>query len=183
MKKLSFKKRDKTEDISVLEDGLGTSIEITKLGCVTVFEELAVTEVWSDIQQSKDSFAKLKLKALTAFLKERFEDESLTPEKLAIEAESQAMIDVLYTFMENERARWLPSANVCRIEGSLESLDCAKKYAEENHYVVATREDLKINNSYYIFKSLETVPSSFEVVADFSNSVLNNSKKNGQLTY
>jgi hypothetical protein len=183
MKKLSFKKRDKTEEVSVLEDGLGTSIEITKLGCVTVFEELAITKVWSDIQQSKDSFAKLKLEALAAFLSCRFEDESLTPQKLAVEAGSQAMIDVLYTFMENERARWLPSSNICRIEGSIESLDCAKKYAQENHYVVATREDLKINNSYYIFKSLDVVPESFEVVFDYSNVVTNNSKKNGLAIY
>ncbi len=183
MKKLSFKKRDKTEEVSVLEDGLGTSIEITKLGCVTVFEELAITKVWSDIQQSKDSFAKLKLEALAAFLSCRFEDDELTPEKLAIEAGSQAMIDVMYTFMENERSRWVPSSNICRIEGTPEALECAKKYAEENHYVVATRQDLKVNNSYFIFKSLDVVPEGFEIVFDFTNVVINSSKKNGLVKY
>lgn len=179
MKKLSFKKREKEEEIVVLEDGLGTSIEIPKLGCVTVFEELEITEAWVDIQQSKDSFAKLKLAALAAFLRNRYEDDSLTPEKLAVEAGSQAMIDVMYTFMENERSRWQPSNNVCRIEGGLESLECAKKYAQTNHYVVATRQDLKVNNTYFIFKSLESVPEGFEVECDFSNSIIN-SKKNAQ---
>lgn len=179
MKKLSFKKREKNEEIVTLEDGLGTSIEIPKLGCVTVFEELEITEAWVDIQQSKDSFAKLKLAALAAFLRNRFEDETLTPDRLAVEAGSQAMVDVLYTFMENERSRWLPSNNVCKIEGGLESVECARKYAETNHYVVATRDDLKVNNSYYIFKTLESVPEGFEVVHDFTSVIYNNSKKNG----
>lgn len=183
MKKLSFKKREATEEIVTLEDGLGTSIEIPKLGCVTVFEELEITEAFADIQQSKDSFAKLKLAALTGFLKNRFEDDSLTPDKLAVEAGSQAMIDVLYQFMENERSRWQPTNNVCKIEGGSESVECAKKYAEANHYVVATRQDLKINNTYFIFKNLETVPDGFEVVYDFSNAIIYSSKKNGVRTY
>lgn len=183
MKKLSFKKKEQNEEIVTLEDGLGTSLEIKKLGHVTVFEELEIADVWTRLQNNNDSFAKLKLEALTGFLRSRFEDETLTIEELAQEAGSQAMIDVLYDFMEKERSKWTPTNIVCKIDGETQSLDCARLFAELNGYVVVSRKDMKANNTYFIFKSPDSVPDNCDIEFDFSNSPKNNVKKNGVKPY
>lgn len=182
MKKFAFKRKDQEHEMITLEDGLGTSIEVPKLGHITVFEELAITDVYVKLQGSNETYTKLKLQALCEFLKIRFEDESLTVQDLAQQAGSQAMIDVLYEFMENERGRWQPSKNICKIEGQKNSADCAKVFAETYGYVVVSRKDLKINNTYFIFKDLESVPDGYDIEFDFSNT-LRPIKKNGVHPY
>lgn len=163
---LAFKNshQQKYENIKI-EDGFGNYLEVPFYGCMTPNEHLEINEIFGKITNNVNNFAQIQLEAIAAFLRNRFQDTSVTWESLLKECPTQAMIENLYEFMQGEKNQWEASSCIAQIKGE-KAEEMARVLAKQYSAVCATTPSLKLQKTWFIFNGVENVPDSYRYNLD-----------------
>lgn len=159
-KPLAFKVRpQQNEQYREVGDDRSTSLEVLYRGCFTPAEEIA----WSEymMKLSDQSMSEAKVDAVTLMLQKRH-DPAWTRQDTESQITDFHLIELLYDFFVNERTRHAPKAQLLRVEG-IGAEEIARKAAQDNNAVAATRADFKALDIWFVFRSLADIPIDFDV--------------------
>ena len=171
MAKLPFK-TSKTKTSESISDGLGNSIDIPKLGCLTPNEKLSYIDCKYNLS-TKPGITPIEYEITTVakFLSHRFDTE-INDNDLIEQAGSFNLIHALYEFLDNEDRAWQPKTVKLEVEGD-DAEDVVfsyiTKYSQDSdlnfreYPVAATREDLLVFKRWLIFSSVDVVPDGYKI--------------------
>ncbi|MEG5173291.1 hypothetical protein [Microcoleus sp. B3-D7] len=154
------------ENIALVEDGFGNSIEIPKYGCLTYNEENAISQYYIGL---KDGVSRVdaRLSEITILLRSRFKLPELTTDQVADQASTMPMIDRLYEFVLGERTRWIPKEVLLELTGEV-AKEMAIETARQYKGIVAGRPDLELEKRWVVFAKKGPWLEGFEILKDFA---------------
>jgi hypothetical protein len=168
-----------TDAVVEIDDGLGTVIEIPAQASLSLNQQIAYEEAMS--ASSAKSNLGFMADVVAAMIRLYLDQPTMSRSEVLKDPEGNAltpvMIEKLYEHFAKVKTRFAPETQLLALVGP-DAEKLATEYAKENHAVVATRSDLRINNQFYVFSSLSAVTAlntnavtPWDVIASFEDPV------------
>lgn len=160
MSVLPFKRSATAANSKDIEDGLGNSLPVPYYGSVT-YREAEDYSAYLESRRTADGSlnvdARFKADVAVMMLRSRFKiDSGIAREEILTMPDGspmpEPMLDALYNFFQSERNRHAPDSQLLQVVGE-DAKEQAIAYAKEKKAVVASRPDLKIFNTYFVFRT------------------------------
>jgi hypothetical protein len=159
MKKLPFFTAPKQSSTYVVGDAESGLLELKKLGCLTVKEELALVELMKTVDLNSMPFFEFQLKIATLAIQFRG-DESW--EIADTEELTTPLVEKTYEFFfDKERGRWADKSFLVKVEGK-DSQNLIENYAQDKGVIALNSSE---KDTYYVYSSESEVPDGFELLS------------------
>lgn len=151
----------------LVEDGRGSSVEIPKIGALTVNEHLAVEEARISLYGKEGnrypSQAKVDFVEVVAFLRERFDDPKINSTYVTSKIREFSLIKAIHEFLKAEQRQWAATNTLIEFQGDRAKTE-AIAFTERNPgTVAATRGDLASFKRWVVFRSRDDVPEDYTI--------------------
>jgi hypothetical protein len=163
MTELAFYIKPKKSTTYTVGDDESGTLTLTKLGCLTVKEELGLRDIMKNIDLNSTPFFDFQLAIATLAIQLRGSE---SWQQSDTEGLTVPLVEKTYEFFfEKERSRWENKSYSLKFEGK-KAKELAVNFAEKANDIIAINpndpEDSKI---YYIYDSESDVPDGYELLS------------------